>query len=264
MLDILCAHIRWTTGKSEYRNNHQSEPSEEIQSLLALLFVQEHEVFTKCDINLRGSWLNGSKLSQARLEKANLRGAQLHRAILGEARLHRANLWEAQLHRANLTEAQLHGAFMREVLLHGAILMSAQLHGADLVRAQLHRADLMDAQLHEAALMDAQLHGAYSNPRYLAGPFEAAINEGIGKQSDLTGAISAGGLAPEDVASIGKGLPDEQAKELRKRLEADIGPPEIRDLPESRGAIKGTYTKEAAAQWIAEYKTALSAVSERG
>ena len=244
VLDILCAHIRWTTGKSEYRNNHQSEPSEEIQSLLALLFVQEHEVFTKCDINLRGSWLNGSKLSQARLEKANLRGAQLHRAILGEARLHRANLWEAQLHRANLRGARLHGAI--------------------LVRAQLHGADLTEAQLHEAALMDAQLHGAYSNPRYLAGPFEAAINEGIGKQSDLTGAISAGGLAPEDVASIGKGLPDEQAKELRKRLEADIGPPEIRDLPESRGAIKGTYTKEAAAQWIAEYKTALSAVSERG
>ena len=38
-LDILCAHIRRTTGEVEYREKHKSEPSEEIQSLLTLLFV---------------------------------------------------------------------------------------------------------------------------------------------------------------------------------------------------------------------------------
>ena len=39
VFDILCAHIRRTTGESDYRERHKSKPSEEIQSLLTLLFV---------------------------------------------------------------------------------------------------------------------------------------------------------------------------------------------------------------------------------
>ena len=33
---------------------HKSKPSEEVQSLLTLLFVQKHEVFKGCHINLQG------------------------------------------------------------------------------------------------------------------------------------------------------------------------------------------------------------------
>ena len=40
VLDILCAHIRRTTSEREYRKNHKSKPSEEVQSLLTLLFVR--------------------------------------------------------------------------------------------------------------------------------------------------------------------------------------------------------------------------------
>ena len=260
VLDILCAHIRRTTGEPKYRDEYPSNPSEEIQSLLTLLFMQEHKVFTGLDINLQGSCLNGSNLRQARLEKANLRGAQLQGAHLWYAHLHDAELIRAQLHGADLQDAQLHGAHLQEAQLHGADLQDAQLQGAHLEDAQLYGAHLEDAQLHEADLQDAQLHGAYSNPGDSAGPFEAVINERIGEESDLSGVISAGGLTREAVASIGKGLPDpyEDAKTLRAKLEAHIGPPEIRDLPESSGAIRGKYTEEDAAQWIAEYKTAVS------
>ncbi|MDE0503916.1 MAG: hypothetical protein OXI86_07535, partial [Candidatus Poribacteria bacterium] len=45
VLDILCAHIRQTTGGGKYREDYPFNPSEEVQSLLTLLFVQEHEVF---------------------------------------------------------------------------------------------------------------------------------------------------------------------------------------------------------------------------
>ena len=38
VFDILCAHIRRTTGEDEYRKTHKSKPSEQIQSLLTLLF----------------------------------------------------------------------------------------------------------------------------------------------------------------------------------------------------------------------------------
>ena len=327
MLDILCAHIRWTTGEPKYREKHQSKPSEEIQSLLNLLFVQKPEVFTERDINLQGSWLNGSNLNEARLEKANLRGAELRGANLMDAQLHRADLsgaelrganltraqlheahltgaelheahltgaelhgaylTRAQLHEAHLTGAELHGAYLVEAQLHGAYLVDAQLHGAHLTRAQLHGAHLMDAQLHGADLSGAQLHGADLSGAQLHGadlsgaqlhgascddleypyePFETVINERIGEESDLSGVISAGGLTREDLASIGKGLPDKDAKRLREKLEAHIGPLKSRvfGLPENSGASIGAYTYEAAAQWIAEYKTATSVVSERG
>ena len=60
-LDILCAHIRRTTSETIYRAVHRSKPSEEVQSLLTLLFVKEYEVFKSCDINLWGCWLNGAE-----------------------------------------------------------------------------------------------------------------------------------------------------------------------------------------------------------
>jgi len=77
VLDILCAHIRRTTGESKYREEHKSKPSEEVQSLLTLMFVEEHAVFKGCGINLQGSWLNGANLERARLQGANLVEAQL-------------------------------------------------------------------------------------------------------------------------------------------------------------------------------------------
>ena len=280
VLDILCAHIRRTTREPGYRKDYNRKPSEEIQSLLTLLFVQEYEVFTGLDIKLQGSCLNGSNLYKARLEKAHLFEAQLHGAHLREAQLHGADLWRAQLHEADLMQAQLHGAYLRQAQLHGAYLRQAghgaylmqaqlqgaylweaQLYGADLTEAQLQGAYLMQAQLHEADLTEAQLHGASSNDlRSPDEPFEAVINERIDKKSELTWVIFAGGLTPEDVASIGTGLLDEAAKKLRKRLEAHIGDAGSRvfGLPENSGADQGKYTKEEADQWIAEYKTVVS------
>ena len=71
VLDILCAHIRQTTGDDGYRETHKSKPSEEVQSLLTLLFVQEYEVFKGCHINLQGSWLNGAKSQGSAFSKGH-------------------------------------------------------------------------------------------------------------------------------------------------------------------------------------------------
>ena len=344
VLDILCAHIRRTTREPEYRKGYKRNPSEEIQSLLTLLFVQEHRVFTGLHINLQGSCLNGSNLSQARLEKArleeaqlqgahleeaqlqgahlegaqlheaHLEGAQLHEAHLEGARLHEAHLEGARLHEAylggaclqgaRLEEAQLQGARLEEAQLQGAHLEEARLQGAHLVGARLQGADLGDAclqgadlggarlqgahlegaqlqgthlvgaQLQEAylggaclqgaRLVGAQLQGASSDLRYSKQSFEASINKRIDKESELLGVIFAGGLTPEAVDRMCNGLSDGAANELQEKLREHIGKPESNKLPENSGARRGKYTKEDAAQWIAEYKTALSAVSESG
>ncbi len=53
VFDILCAHIRRTTNQRTYQNKYKLKPSEEIQSLLTLLFVQNHAVFKGLHGNLQ-------------------------------------------------------------------------------------------------------------------------------------------------------------------------------------------------------------------
>ena len=227
VLDILCAHIRQTTSGDEYRGKYEAKPSEEVQSMLTLLFVQEHEVFKNCHINLQGSWLNGADLRRARLAGANMNGAYLRWAVLEYAQLQGAHLGYARLQGAALRDAQLQGAALK------------------------------DARLQGAALKDARLQGATSEYLFV-GSFERRIRDRVGKESDLSGVIFAGGLSKEDVNSFVKGLPDEVAQELRETLTPHLGKPSSHEPPAE--AVTGAYTAEDAERWIAEYKQATSEV----
>lgn len=292
IFNILCTHIRQTTSKSKYRETYPSKPSEEVQSLLTLLFVQEHEIFRGLPINLEGSWLNGADLKKARLAKVILTQAHLRRAELVRAHLQGANLHKAQLQGAFLAWAELQGAFLNSARLKGAALAGADLQGAKLDKAQLQGAkffgtqlqgvtlsgtqmqgaEIVQTHLQAAALFEVQLQGAKLDKVQLQGAnskeyfssviFESRIRSQIKKISDLSGAIFAGGLSQEDVDSFVEDLPDAQAKELRKKLTPHIGQPESNQLPENSDAITGSYTEEDAEKWIAEYEKATSEVPE--
>ena len=275
VLDILCAHIRRTTGEDMYRKTNQSKPSLEVQNLLTLLFVQDHDVFKDLRINLQESWLNGANLHKARLRKANLTRASLQKAFLWEAKLQGANLFDAHLHEIDLTNAHLQGAILYEAKLQGAKLNSARLHGADLSSAKLHGAQIFGAKMYGVSLSGAQLQGAYlSDSRlqgaYLGGTnlkgvkcqqflndeFEQIMRQSIDQQSDLSTVTFAGRLTRNELGSIIKDLSDEKAKVLRKKLESHIGQQPSYGLPSNSRAI-GKYTKEEAEEWIVEYKRAM-------
>ena len=184
VLDILCAHVRRTTGEVGYRKAHKSKPSEEVQSLLTLLFVQDHAIFKVLHVNLQGSWLNGANLGRARLQGARLYAAKLQGASLEDAQLQGADISGAQLQRASLEDAQLQGADISGAQLQRARLYAAKLQRADLSGAQLQRARLKDAQLQRADLFKAQLQGANL--------FEAKLQEAWLKDAQLQGADLSG------------------------------------------------------------------------
>ena len=281
VLDILCAHIRQTTGESKYREMHKSKPSEEIQSLLTLLFIQEHEVFKGCHISLQESWLNradlakahlkGADLPKAHLQGADLFGAHLQEALLFGAHLQGADLSDAHLQGANLSDVHLQGAFLFEAYLQGADLSNVHLQGADLsnvhlqgallFRAHLQRANLSGAHLQGADLSNVHLQGVQSQePDYLS--FSQLMEKSIGKESNLSGVIFAGGLNQKDVDSLVKDLSAEKANELRQKLAPHIGQPKSNQLPQDSHAITGSYTEEEAEKWIAEYKKVVPEVPE--
>ena len=302
-MDILCAHIRRTTGEDGYREKHESEPSTEVQSLLTLLFIQEHGVFTGLRIDLQGSWLNGAALRSARLQGAHLhetclqgaylyaaclQGAYLHKAQLqgaklGEAQLQGANLFGVQLQGAHLLWAHLQGAYLREAHLQGARLLwahlqgahlhGAQLQGAQLLWAHLQGANLREAHLQGANLCEAHLQGAHLTRTRLQGAtcqpsshesLKEHIREGIGRESDLSKATFSGGLSREDVDSLVQDFPDEKVEWLRDILERHVGRSESHELPPRSDATTGAYTAEEAERWIAEYAEAMGESPEVG
>ena len=301
VLDILCAHIRRTTGDDDYREKHKSKPSEEIQSLLMLLFMHHSEVFKDRSIKLQGSWLNGAYLSYVCLQGADLSGVHLQGADLSYAYLKGTYLSNAHLQRADLSDAYLQGTYLSDAHLQEADLYNAQLQGAQLYNAHLQRASLFEAHLQGADLSGSHLQGAYLSDAQLQGAnlsiarlqgadlfraqlqgaqlynahlqgvqsqeqdylsFSQLMEKSTGKESDLSGVILAGGLSQKDVDSLVKDLSDAQAKELRERLTPHIGQPASNQLPENSDAIIGSYTEEEAEQWIAEYEQAMSEVPE--
>ena len=320
IFDILCAHIRRTTGEVEYREKHKEGPSEEIQSLLTLLFVQEHEVFDGLHINLQGSWLNGANLEKARLRKAVLseahlqgalldyahfQGAVLRRAyLLGAnleaARLQGADLSEAELQGADISGAQVQGANLRRAQLQGAELLSAQLQEANLEAARLQGADLCGSGLQKASLRETQLQGAdlagahlqgaflseaqlqgaflagadfqtaYLNDAQLQGvdssrqeypsSFAKRIRARIDEKSDFSDVVFSGGLTWKIVEHLVVGLSDWETVGLRTELASHIDKPVSHEPPRNSRAVTGTYTKEQAEGWIAEYEAAMAEV----
>ena len=295
VLDILCAHIRRTTGEDNYRETHKSKPSEEVQSLLTLLFVQEHEVFKVCHINLQGSYLNGADLSMAclkgavltkahlqgvsldgaylqhaRLTEAHMQGASLIAASMQGASLDRAHMQGAHLGLASMQEASLEGAFLQ-----GASLDEAYLQGASLTGAHLQGANLDAAFLQGALLTEAHMQGASLDAAFLQGVqsqgstpflffFAQRMEELVGQETDLSGVIFEGGLTQEDVdifvEDFENFLSNQKANALREKLTPHIGQPESNQLPRESGAITGSYTKQDAEKWIAEYEQAMSEV----
>ena len=281
-MDILCAHIRQTTSDEGYQEKYKSKPSEEVQSLLTQLFRQEHEVFKGSRIDLQGSWLNGAVLDRARLQGAELARARLQRASLHEAHLQGACLFRAHLQGARLLGAHLQGANLLEVRLQGVNLSRAHLQGVDLFGAYLQGAHLFEVHLQGAHLLGARLQGANLFGAHLQGadlfemrlqgatcrrryvPLKERIREGIGQESDLSRVTFAGGLRRAYLDSIVKDLPGEEAKELREKLEPHVYKPASNELPEGHGAIVGSYTKEEAERWIAEYAEATGESPEAG
>ena len=231
VLDMLCTHIRLTTSEEEYRKKYKSKPSEEIQSLLQRLFVQNYSLFKGMYIDLRGSWLNGTRLMGARLHNAqlwgvrlqgaSLVGAQLQGAYLYGAQLQGASLWKAQLQGAHFYGAQLQEADLRGAHLQGAGLRNVQLQGARLDGAQLQGATLWKAQLQGATLHKAQFQGVENVDKPVEA-FEKRMRRLVNTESDLSGVIFADGQSPAN-----------------------------------SGAVTGTYTAEEAEEWIAEYEEAV-------
>ncbi len=168
ILEVLCAHLRKTTRTKIYQNSEaKDEPTEEMQSLLDVLFKKQKNTLGYLSANLQKIYLVGANLDNAHLENANLSEARLENAILSEAHLENANLSKAHLENANLSEAHLENALLSEAHLENANLSKAHLENANLSEAHLENANLSKAHLENANLSEAHLENALLSKTHL-------------------------------------------------------------------------------------------------
>ena len=164
--EILCAHIRNTTSKSDYQTQYSSEPSVEITTLMEVLTGVNSKFDTsKFDLTntyLVGLTLYSPNLSRTKLSESNLTKIRLEGADLTGTRLAGADLTSAWLNGANLT---------------GAMLNRAKLTGASLKRANLTEAWLLEANLTNATFRYADMTGALLGETALYHRFREAKNQ---------------------------------------------------------------------------------------
>ena len=229
VMDILCAHIRGTTKKEKYRGKYKGIPSEEIQSLLTLLFVSNYRIFTGCYINLQGSWLNGANLEYARLTNADLSYAYFVNANLQRAQMQAVSLLDTRL-----LDARLSGSKMQV-----ANFAAADMRMVKFIETQMQAAYFLSTNMQDAVFMQAQMGGINRGIGISVGQsFESIIEKGIGKKTDLSG-IEFGDR--ENKIEIGQDMTTDGY--------ADI--------------YTGAYTEEEAEEWITEYNEATAVFTKR-
>ena len=264
VLDILCAHIRQTTSEDSYQETYKESPSEEVQTLLTLLFVQEHTVFKGIRIDLKKSYLHGADLSRARLNFANLSdanmrksqlsGAHLMGSDLGSAKLVYAWLDDTQLQGANLNYANLLGASLSRTKMQGAILIGTRLYLSEIFHVNLQGACLAGARFQAASFSEVSMKGVTSAGIF-SHPFAESMRGGIGRNSDFSRVFFGGRLHVSAPDSLLKDVDDHDVENFRAKLELHLGKPASHEPPTGK-VITGAYTEEDAKQWIKDYKAA--------
>ena len=132
IFDILCAHLRKETNTDEYKEKPKEHPTENIQSLLDILFKPESEfknIFEKFD---------------ADLSRTNISYTNLDNACMNNVNFTRANLTEIRFGNANLQNSCFLDADLRDVMFMESNLQDACFHGAYLQNVMFAKSDLQD------------------------------------------------------------------------------------------------------------------------
>jgi hypothetical protein len=134
--EILCAHIRTITSDTNYQEKYKDKPSNEIDSIIYLLFHKRE--FNVSEEEIHGSiFMDKSKF----LSKAYLCGANFM-----TTKLDGVHLMSAKLNYAHFTLAELQGVRFGSAELKNSFFGHSKLNDVDFIGAQLGHADFHDVK----------------------------------------------------------------------------------------------------------------------
>ena len=155
---ILCAHIRTITSDTVYQKKYKDKPSNEIQTILNLLFKNDKNlIFTECDKNLEGAFLDSAdfvstsinkvRFSKAKMNKVRFNG-KINDVYFTDATLNKSTFQNIELTTvffsyAKLSGAEFYNATLSSVYFTGAIFYDFTMNN----HVKLKKGDFRDVKL---------------------------------------------------------------------------------------------------------------------
>ena len=168
--EILCAHIRTITGDDDYKKKYKDKPSNEIQTIVTLLFQKDQQdsmIFHKLRKDLKRAFLSKIDFREAIINKVDFREATIR-----NVNLLKATLSEVEFARATLDE----GTIFNEAKLRKVDFNNAAITDVSFSRADLNEVSFSEAGLTKIHFDNAKFHkdvNFYKTP--LAGKPHAQI-----------------------------------------------------------------------------------------
>jgi uncharacterized protein YjbI with pentapeptide repeats len=119
--------------------------------------LNRHGVFK---IDLVGTYLTKTNLSNVKLTEANLNTANISNTILLEANMQEARLNQTNFENANINQANLSKTFASGANFKDAFLIKTNFEGAFLIKTNFTNAYLMEANLKHCSLTEANFQDA--------------------------------------------------------------------------------------------------------
>jgi len=158
--EILCAHIRTITSNKDYQEKYIKQPSNEIDTILNLLFHKNEDeelIFDKCWKNLERTFLCGANICDT------LSYVHFDRAILNGTSFSIAKLYNVFFqHIISLNDIEFFSAKLNEVYFSGSELNNVKFNNSKLndisfLDAELNYVDFSNAELIDICFTDAKL-----------------------------------------------------------------------------------------------------------
>ena len=269
VLEVLCAHLRQITTAQGYAGI--GKPTEEVQTLLDMLFKSDGYIFQGLKANLRRVNLVGANLALAHMPNTDFTNA----CLIG------ANMRSAKLHNCNFASAKMHGVYLAGAELLFAMFVNTKLYGSELYSTNFQCANFIDTDFRGSCcgharfshIFGTQIQGSItfipsgSLGMYMGGvsndnheDFQSVIEKHIGKKG-RTQEIMFDGCAKnmkhefkKDMECHAKFLEKNVSSECAQKYLERIGP----YMEEGKTGLRpnidtSPYTKEDANEWIQEY-----------
>ena len=274
VFEVLCAHLRQITTAPDYAGI--GKPTEEVQTLLDLLFGSDEPIFQRLKANLRRVNLVGAHMVSAHMPNTDFTDACLIGANMSLAKLHNCNFCTTKMHGANLTGAELLLSKFTGTKLYGSQLYSANFqlanflstdfrgsccgHGIALhpFRTQMQGLSMFVPLGNQEAYM-----GGVSNDEYEG--FQSVIEKHIGKKG-CTQEIMFGGCEKSMEHAFKKDV-ECHVKFLEKNVSSECTQKYLKSMGHYMKASETSnmrpnidispYTKAVADGWIKEYNQAM-------
>ena len=162
--EILCAHIRTITRDKKYQAKYAKESSNEIQTILDLLFREDKNgklIFNACFKNLSGTFLCGTNFFKATLSNVGFKKAKLSDVGFKKAELNNIDFLKAELRKVYLGKAELRKVYFREAELNDVNFCYAKLSDVNFGEAELSNINFGEAKLSNVSFGEAELSNIY-------------------------------------------------------------------------------------------------------